>query len=152
GAPPVRAVLISDIHATGPDMPPERIGRIVAQINALAPDVVLIAGDFLSDKAISIHSYSAEEMAAPLAGLRARLGVYAVLGNHDHWVDAPGLRSALARAHVRLLDNQAVRAGPLVIGGLDDPFTRHDNVPATVDAMRHLAGARILLSHSPDPF
>ena len=43
-APPVRAVLISDIHVAGPDMPPARLGRIVARINALRPDIVLIAG------------------------------------------------------------------------------------------------------------
>ena len=152
GAPPVRALLMSDLHVAGPDMPPERLARIVDQVNALRPDIVLIAGDFLSDKALSTRFYSADEAAAPLAGLRARLGVFAVLGNHDHWIDPGGIRRALARAHVRLLDNQAAVAGPLAIGGLDDPFTRHQNVPATLAAMRRLPGARLLLSHSPDPF
>jgi uncharacterized protein len=150
GAPRVRAVLISDLHASPPDMTPRRIGRIVAQINALRPDVVLIAGDFLSEKWITL--YSADEAVAPLAGLRARFGVYAVLGNHDHWIDGRGVRRALARARVRLLTNEAAQAGPLVIGGLDDAFTGHDNLGRTLAAMRALPGARILLSHSPDPF
>jgi predicted MPP superfamily phosphohydrolase len=152
GAPPVRALLMSDLHVAGPDMPPERLARIVEQANALSPDVVLIAGDFLSDKRLSTRFYSPDEAAAPLGGLRARLGVFAVLGNHDHWIDPDGMRRALARAHVRLLDNAAASAGPLAIGGLDDPFTRHDNVSATLAAMRRLPGARLLLSHSPDPF
>jgi predicted MPP superfamily phosphohydrolase len=152
GAPPVRALLMSDLHVAGPDMPPERLARIVDEINALAPDIVLIAGDFLSDKTLSTRLYSPDEAAAPLASLRARLGVFAVLGNHDHWIDADGMRRALARAHVRLLDNMAARAGPLTIGGLDDPFTRHNDVLATLAAMRRLPGARLLLSHSPDPF
>ena len=152
GAPPVRALLMSDLHVAGPDMPPERLALIVEQVNALRPDIVLIAGDFLSDKALSTHLYSADEAAAPLAGLRARLGVFAVLGNHDHWIDPDGIRLALANVHVRLLDNQAAAAGPLVVGGLDDPFTRHHDVAATLAAMRRLPGARLLLSHSPDPF
>ena len=75
-----------------------------------------------------------------------------MLGNHDHWRDLAGARAALAAAHVRLLDNDAAPAGPLAIGGLDDAFTHHDDLAATVTAMRALPGARILLSHSPDPF
>ena len=43
---PLRLVLFSDIHVEAPDMPPERLARIVAQVNALKPDLVLIAGDF----------------------------------------------------------------------------------------------------------
>jgi hypothetical protein len=41
---PVRLVLVSDIHVAGPDMPPSRVRRIVEQINALRPDVIVIAG------------------------------------------------------------------------------------------------------------
>src|SRR3954465_741297 len=80
GAPPVRALLMSDLHVAGPDMPPERLARIVAQANALRPDIVLIAGDFVSDKGASTRAYSFEEAVAPLAGLRSRLGTVAVLG------------------------------------------------------------------------
>lgn len=149
-APRIRAVLISDIHASPPDMSPSRLERIVGQINALAPDIVLIAGDFLSEKWIALTPPA--EAVAPLRRLRARLGVYAVLGNHDHWIDGAGLRRALARAGVRLLTNEAAQAGPLVIGGLDDAFTGHDDLGRTLAAMRALPGARILLSHSPDPF
>ncbi|HEV2815655.1 MAG TPA: metallophosphoesterase [Allosphingosinicella sp.] len=152
GAPPIRAVLISDLHVAGPDMPPSRLARIVGRINALRPDLVLIAGDFISDKRMATRHYGQREAAAPLAGLRAPLGVFAVLGNHDHWRDRAGARAALAAANVRLLDNEAVAAGPLALGGVDDAFTRHDDLPATVAAMRALPGARILLSHSPDPF
>jgi predicted MPP superfamily phosphohydrolase len=152
GAPPLRAVLISDLHVAGPDMPPARLERIVAQVNALRPDLVLIAGDFISDKRLSTRLYSQAEAAAPLAGLRARLGTVAVLGNHDHWRDAAGARAALAAARVRLLDNDAAMFGPLAVGGLDDAFTRHADLAATVTAMRRLPGARIMLSHSPDPF
>ena len=149
---PVRLVLISDIHVAGPDMPPRRLERIVSQINALQPDIVLIAGDFVSDKRVSTRRYSVTEAIAPLRTVKARLGSVAVLGNHDHWRDAQAMRAALRAANVEVLDNRAVRRGPLTIGGIDDPFTGHDSLPATAALMRSMPRPRILLTHSPDVF
>jgi predicted MPP superfamily phosphohydrolase len=151
-AAPLRVAFVSDIHVAGPDMPPERLGRIVAQVNALDPDIVLIAGDLVSDKRTATHVYSPEQIVAPLAGLEAPLGVIAVPGNHDHWFDMPGLAAELDRHGIALLANEAMQAGPLVIGGLDDDYTGRADVPATLAAMDRLQGARIVLSHSPDPF
>jgi hypothetical protein len=148
---PVRVVLIADIHVAGPDMPPERLGRIVGQINALRPDVVLIAGDFIGDGRLST-GVPADEAIHPLSALRSSFGSFAVLGNHDHWNDAAAVRAALSRAGIRLLVNDAVAAGPLAIGGLDDAYTDHHDLSRTLARMRALAGGRILLSHSPDPF
>jgi predicted MPP superfamily phosphohydrolase len=152
GAPPVRLVLISDIHVAGPDMPPARLARIVAQVNALRPDLVLIAGDFISDKRMATRHYALAEAIAPLAGLQPRLATVAVLGNHDYWRNAGEARLALREAHVILLENRAIPVGPLAVGGLGDPFTDHDDPAATIRQLRALPGARILLSHSPDPF
>ena len=152
GERPIRAVLISDIHVAGPDMPPERLDRIVAQIATLNPDIVLIAGDLVGDKDLGTRTYSMAEIVAPLGRLRPRLGVVAVLGNHDHWRNAAEGRTALEAVGIQVLDNEAAQVGPLAIGGLDDDFTGQDDLPATLDAMRRQTGARILLSHSPDPF
>src|SRR5687768_10853594 len=58
GAPPLRALLVSDIHVAGPDMPPERLAAIVDSINRLEPDLVLIAGDLVSDRKVATRSYS----------------------------------------------------------------------------------------------
>ncbi len=148
----VRLLLISDIHVGGPDMPPSRLARIVDQISALRPDLVLVAGDLISDKRVATRRYSMAEAVAPLAALRPRLGTFAVLGNHDHWHDPGAARTALRRAGVTVLDNRAVQAGPLALGGLDDAFTNRADVPATLAQLRRLTGPRILLSHSPDPF
>lgn len=152
GAPPLRLLLLSDVHVGGPDMPPERLRRIVDQINRLSPDIVLIAGDMVTDKRLATRYYSHDEAVAPLAGLRPRLATIAVLGNHDHWRDAAAAHRALARAGIRVLDNQAVQVGPLAVGGLDDDFTDHADLPATLAALRGLKGPRLILSHSPDPF
>ena len=148
--PPMRVVLVSDVHVAGPDMPPSRIARIVEQVNALKPDAVLLAGDFVSDKRVKTRAYSASEGLAGLAKLRARKGVFAVLGNHDHWRNQKEISAALRVANVRILSNEAVTVGALRLGGVDDDFTNHANVEATVAAMRSRSGSRVLLSHSPD--
>jgi hypothetical protein len=152
GTPPMRLLLMSDVHVGGPDMPPARVARIVAQINRLSPDIVLIAGDLVTDKRLATRYYSHDEAVAPLAELRPRLVTIAVLGNHDHWRDSAAARRALARAGIRVLDNQAMQAGPLAVGGLDDDFTGRADLPATLAAVRRLKGPRLILSHSPDPF
>ena len=151
-AAPLTVALISDIHVAGPDMPPERLERIVGQINALRPDLVLIAGDLVSEKRTATHIYTPEEIVAPLGKLKARLGVVAVPGNHDHWFDMAGLAAEMDKQGITLVANGAVKRGPLVIGGLDDDYTDRADLAATLAAMRPLKGARIMLSHSPDPF
>jgi uncharacterized protein len=148
----LRILLISDIHVAGPDMPPARLQRLVRLANGLKPDAVMIAGDFISEKRLATAHYPFSEVVAPLAELRSQFGTFAVLGNHDHWAGAVAARAALRDADVTLLDNAAVRAGPLVIGGLDDAFTGHADLDATLRAMARLGGEPVLLSHSPDPF
>ena len=152
GERPLRLLLMSDVHVGGPDMPPARVRRIVERVNRLSPDIVLIAGDLVTDKRLATRYYSHAEAVAPLAGLRPRLATIAVLGNHDHWRDSAAAHRALAAAGIRVLDNQAVQVGPLAVGGLDDDFTGRADVPATLAALRRLSGPRLVLSHSPDPF
>ncbi|MDQ3145062.1 MAG: metallophosphoesterase [Pseudomonadota bacterium] len=146
----IQVVFVADVHVAGPDMPPSRLARIVDQINELEPDLVLLGGDFVSDKRTASARYSAEKAVAPLALLKARFGTVAVLGNHDHWRDARAIASALRKANVRLLDNSAITVGPLRIGGVDDAFTGRADVTRTVAAIRSNPGARVILSHSPD--
>lgn len=150
GAPPLRLLLLTDLHVAGPDMPPARLARIVAQANALRPDLVLIAGDLVSDKRVATHRYPLNEAVAPLARLRAPLGIVAVLGNHDYWRDAPAARRALRRAGATVLADQAARRGRLVIAGADDAFTgrfRADKLSAAIAAR---SGPVVVVSHSPD--
>ncbi|SMF61294.1 metallophosphoesterase [Allosphingosinicella indica] len=148
--PPLRIALLSDLHVAGPDMPPQRLAAIVAQVNAQRPDMVLLAGDFVSDKRVATRRYSADEAVAPLGKLAARYGVTAVLGNHDHWRDADAFRRALPAVGVLVLDNQVARRGPLLVAGSDDDFTGHSDVPRLTAAVASARGPVIALSHSPD--
>ena len=149
-APPLRIALITDTHMGGPDQSPARLDRIVDVVNAERPDLVLLGGDYIGEAKIVGRSYSREQAMAGFARLRAPLGVVAVLGNHEHWSDPAAAAAALRNLGIIVLVNQAVRRGPLVIGGVDDDFTHHSNVAATREGMAALGGAPLFLSHSPD--
>ncbi len=156
GEPPLKVLLLSDTHVAGPDMPPSRLRRIVRHLNKLKPDLVLIAGDLVSEKTVATHVYTAAEVTAPLGGFTSRLGTVAVLGNHDHWYEPEAIIAGLRKVGVTVLNNDAVARGPVLIGGIDDEHSGHDDEPATfaaLDALTAEKGAtlpRLIVSHTPD--
>lgn len=154
----VTVALLTDTHLSGPDNSPERLGRIVAQINALKPDLILLGGDYIGDDKGGA-TYDARASIAPFAGLRAPLGVVAVLGNHDsrsksnrRALSEADWQAAFAKLGIILLQDKAVRRGPLAIGGLKDIYTRKIDMAGTLVAMAQVGGAPIILSHGPDVF
>lgn len=149
-AAPMRVLLISDIHISGPDMPPERMERIARQLNDYKADLVLIAGDLISEKGTATRLYTAPEVVAPLKAFDAPMGVIIAMGNHDHWADEAGIAREIAKAGHTLLRNEAVKRGPLVVGGVDDDFSHHADVPRTFAAMATFEGPRVIVTHSPD--
>lgn len=149
GAPPVTVALLADLHIGNASMDADRLMRIVVQVNALHPDMIVIAGDFIAGHAPDSARQWAPLLVKPLAKLRAPLGVVAVLGNHDHWTGAAAVTTALRRADVLLLSNAAVRRGPLAIAGLDDPPTHHARLARTLAAVGALDGAGVMIAHSP---
>jgi uncharacterized protein len=148
--PRVRVALLSDIHLGNLAMDVERLERTVAAVNAAKPDLVLLAGDFTVGHAPADVSEQASALAAQLARLDAPLGAIAVLGNHDHWVSAEAIRSALVGAGVVVLENQAVRRGALTVVGVGDRFSGHDDVVQASSSARLLGGVPVVLTHSPD--
>jgi uncharacterized protein len=79
----LRIVALADIHACRPWMDAERIQKIAEQANGLEADVIVLLGDYTAGHGFVTGKVQAHEWAAALKGLRARLGVYAILGNHD---------------------------------------------------------------------
>lgn len=151
GQPPLRIVQLSDVHGNWQDMPPSRIDAIVAQVNALKPDLIVLTGDYVGGKLFDWPHIRLEHFTDSFAGLKSRYGSYAVLGNHDtkFWT-----RWAFARTHTHLLVNQWVDIGPVTLAGVDD-VTNQAN-PATGAAVA-VTGAPtdkplILLGHEPDYF
>jgi predicted MPP superfamily phosphohydrolase len=149
GIGPMRVVLLSDLHVATPGDTPARLRGTVMRVNALHPDLVLLAGDFLSTETPAFAA-PPDEVVPIVAGLRARLGVVAVLGNHDYGRGRSALEAGLQRVGITLLRNQAVRRGPLAILGIGDTYTGHADPRRALLAARRLGGLPVVLSHEPD--
>jgi predicted MPP superfamily phosphohydrolase len=153
----LRLVQISDLHI-GNALEARRLERMVKRTNALDPDVIALTGDLFDFDPSHI-----EAGARRLAGLRARYGVYAVLGNHDHYTGAEAVASGLARwaPHITLLRDELVRLPveePLYLAGVDDPGRHWSDRRLDLPGLRALAAARpddgptVLLAHRPEVF
>lgn len=84
---PLKIAVIADIHACDPWMSLERIEAIVDRTNALNADIIVLLGDYVAGLHQVTRIIPANEWAKVLAGLKAPLGVHAVMGNHDYWAD-----------------------------------------------------------------
>ncbi len=153
-------------------MPAARLWQVIAAIDSLGADLVAVMGDYLADHRFVTSHVPMTEVARAIATLRAPLGVYAVMGNHDWRADPQAQRRlqgpvayarALAEAGVRVLENQAHRVeagGGLWVLGLGsqrvsrtgrDGWQGVDDLDATLAAVTDDAPA-ILLAHEPDIF
>jgi len=142
-----KIVFLTDIHH-GPFFSKDRVGRLVDQVNKLNPDLVLLGGDYVYKESKYI-----EPLFEELKHIKAPLGKFGVLGNHDHWVGADLTRKSAHQAKVTLLDNQAVwinkKDDRIKIGGVGDILEdTQDIIPTTKDVTEK--DLVVLLSHNPD--
>lgn len=175
----LRLAALADLHACRPWMDVERIEGIVAKVNSLKPDCVMLLGDYVAG--IRLSRYAApvphREWASALGQLKAPLGVHAVLGNHDWWEDplvqerrAGPTRSGLAlqNAGITLHENTCVRLEKdgrgFWLAGLGDQwaffksgsrarrkYNGMDDLPGTLSLATDDAPI-VLMAHEPDIF
>jgi predicted MPP superfamily phosphohydrolase len=147
-----RIAQISDFH-TDSWMTPGRVLELVNLVNAEAPDLVVITGDFATYSRFRSLIRHAFGLAAPLHRLRAPDGVVAVLGNHDHKTDAGAIRRVLARSGVIELCNTALTlrrdGAALHLCGVDDVQEGMADLDLVLRRLPE-EGAAILLAHEPD--
>ncbi|HRZ18195.1 MAG TPA: metallophosphoesterase, partial [Candidatus Hydrogenedentes bacterium] len=147
GAAPLRAAFLTDFHLDRLASA-RRLGRIVDRVNAEAPDIIFLGGDYADAKLERLDDCLSE-----LARLKAPLGVWAVLGNHDH-VHAPArVLSALREAGITPLENEGfwldLGGGRIRIGGVADFWHGRPDWEAAAGT----AGPGdflLLLAHNPD--
>ena len=142
----LRIAHLTDLHHSL-FTPIEEIHRAVHLANLLRPDVVALTGDY-----VTLSRSYIWPVAGALGKLRARLGIFAVLGNHDFQVDPEEITRALKAQHIRVLRNShyalRARAATLWVVGVDDLWWEADDLRAalrTVPARE----AKILLCHNP---
>ena len=141
-------VVVSDLHL-GTLIGKDWLTARIAQIDALRPDAVLIAGDLVDsdlDGALSLQPV--------LRRLRAPRGVFCVLGNHDVYAGTRRVVDFAEGASIQVLRNRSVELAPgLRLAGIDDPATLRGGTAdrRLRDALGAApAGATILLAHTPD--
>src|SRR6266550_8927588 len=141
-----RIVQLSDVHH-GPFSSKAQIERAVETANRLRPDIIALTGDYISRE----RQYAAP-CAELLGRLRARFGVYAVLGNHDHWTDAALITDLFRAEGITVLVNQGMRfekdGAAFWLAGVDDTMVGLEDLSLA------LAGAsddemKLLLAHNP---
>jgi predicted MPP superfamily phosphohydrolase len=149
----LRLVQISDIHMGG-WMNPERLQQVAELVVAQNPDVLLITGDFFIGYDFDDEAKEAlQDMAKGLAPLATSVPTFAVLGNHDYWVNADAVREMLRSIDITDLTNQVftlTRGNEhLHLCGVDDVW---DGTVRLEDVLARLNGdgAAILLAHEPD--
>lgn len=148
-ARPVRLALASDIHVGNHGMTPARLERVVDQIMAERPDVIVLAGDFVNGDTPGDAAARPDLLTAPLSRLHAPLGVVAVIGNHDGDTDPEAVVAVLEQAGITVLRNAAVRMGPLTFAGFDAYRRQPHPRKAVMPAARQLGGPIIALEHGP---
>ena len=90
----LKIVAISDIHAGSPYINEAKLEKIVSEINQMQPDLIVILGDFIAHDKEDRLLMEPEVTADKLKPLRAKYGVFAVLGNHDWWFNGERVRRA----------------------------------------------------------
>lgn len=149
------AVLISDVHR-GPYVSMEYLEKVSQAINALKPDIIVIAGDSVYLKPIFF-----DDACRFIASLKAKIGIFGTLGNHDHWEGASIARKKFPQAGMRLLDNDRVFINAqgqvtdniptegICLGGVGDLWEDKVDFEAAC-ALAPPDMPRIVISHNPE--
>jgi len=147
-----RIVQISDLHYDEYSEP-SFVARVIGHVNALAPDLVVLTGDFVSFGPLGrSFAMGAMERCAEQLSHIACAQRFAVMGNHDSVLGAPTIRPILAAVGIPLLVNEYVpieRAGQrLWLSGIHDPVTHVPNLDTAIPERPD--GPVVLMSHGPD--
>jgi len=149
----LRIAVISDLHAGAPYIDTDKIDRMVAMTNDAKPDLILLTGDYVITGMPGGHHMPIKTIVAHLSTLRAPLGVYAVLGNHDRGESAGHIGNAFWRAGIPDLENAYAILPPprqgITLVGIGD----HSSGGARPKrALAQVNGTALCFTHSPDIF
>lgn len=138
----LRLVHVSDFHVNE-RLPAAYFEQVVARTQALQGDVIVLTGDFVS------HESNIPSLPALLNPLHARLGVYAVLGNHDYWAGGPAVADAVESAGITLIGDGCcplqMNGSRVLVCGCEEPWGAGGLEPPHTEGVLRLA-----LTHTPD--
>ena len=157
----LKIVAISDIHGGSRGVTEEKIRTVVQKANEQNADLIVLLGDYVSQQHFNRAELKmpVETIAENLKGLQAKLGVYAVLGNHDGWYNDGKIAAELRRVGITVLENEIKiiekNGQKFRLLGLKDHLKLNswytfDSEIRRVVAQNEQAGDFIVLEHSPD--
>ncbi len=151
----LRIAVLADLHVGSPFNGQQKLEETVELTQQAAPDLVLLAGDFVIHGVIGGHFIPPEQVANALSKLSAPAGVYAVLGNHDWWFDVDRVRLSLEGVGIPVLEDSSTR---IQLGecrfwlvGVSDYWEGAHNVNAALQGIPENATS-IVFTHNPDIF
>jgi predicted MPP superfamily phosphohydrolase len=147
----IKIGVMSDFHA-GAFLSGNDLHEAISALQREKPDIIALLGDYVD----GAYSHSSRNVAKgsflfeSLKGLEASLGVYAVLGNHDHWTDAAKVKTKLSEARLTILNNQNITLDEkFAVAGVDDFWEGPANASRALKDLRPDT-VTIMLSHNPD--
>lgn len=151
----VRVAVLADLHVGSPFNQLGKLDRIISSTHAAKPDIILLAGDYVIHGVVGGNFAPPESIAERLAVLSAPMGVYAVLGNHDWWLDGERVRRSLEAVDISVLEDASspIRSGECSfwLTGISDYWEgKHDALQA-LQAVPQDA-AVLAFTHNPDVF
>jgi len=149
----IKVVQISDIHLQGGIGDRER--DLIAQVNALGPDLLFITGDFFSDKQKLELNAEVTALSELIRSFKTTTGIFGVPGNYDRPLSDPAIRKKFKAAGIDILINQnRAVALPnhkiLYLAGFDDSQNRRANLKAFSGIPP--SAPVVLLAHDPENF
>lgn len=143
-----RIAQISDVHV-GPLLGKDFVEEVVANLRAIEPDLIVITGDLVDGSIADL-----DPLLRPLAGLRARDGVYFVTGNHEYYSGAEAWCRHLPALGIQPLRNERVRLGAFELAGVYDWGAQDFDDGHIPDVPKACAGRDpnlplVLLAHRP---
>ena len=146
-AQPIRIGMASDTHL-GTLVGARQLDKLAHIMQQEKVSIILLPGDIMDD---DIAAYTAENMKPHLAKLRAPLGVYATLGNHDYFINPQAITRAIEDAGITVLHDQAVLINhQFWLIGRPDNLDTHRLPTASLVQKTNPAQPIILLDHRPD--
>ncbi|HEV8590528.1 MAG TPA: metallophosphoesterase [Pyrinomonadaceae bacterium] len=141
-----KIIHLSDIHHS-PFTDLKHINRAIKVANRLRPDMFILTGDYVSHDAKFIAP-----VAKALGQLKAEFGIYACLGNHDHWTDPDMVTQKFREVGINVLINEGfrfeARGASFWLAGVDDHMVGKTDLAAALKGS-YPDELKLLLAHNP---
>ncbi|WP_444922043.1 metallophosphoesterase [Microbulbifer sp. CnH-101-G] len=151
----LRVAVLADLHVGSPYKGMDSLRSLVRKVNASRPDLVLLPGDFVIQGVLGGSFVTPERAAEVLAGLKAPLGVFAVLGNHDWWLDPGRVARAFSERGIPVLEDASTKIATgdcaFRLVGISDFWEGPHNIDQAMAAVEENELV-MAFTHNPDIF